>query len=277
MPEDPEYWALASNVHAAATECLGLRRENADLIKDRDHWEQQCRAVANDLNDQLAAAKEGQEELLKQIDAAWAALGVDPQDAADDPDTAELADSIRVSLQHERIRRRLAVAELASLAAERKAREEAEAAQAVVLDELQRLNDQLAAAKAAQKKAELERDAATEWIDQVENLMDERDTARRDNDQLRARVRELEKHFENCGECHECALESGIALGDAALHPPAPAQASEATCKRCGGPLSCVTHGNHLTSHVSMECPKGCGMLAHVDLGAAPSSEKESK
>ena len=44
----------------------------------------------------------GTAKLRAEITDAWKALGVDPREAADDPDTARLADSIRVSLQHER-------------------------------------------------------------------------------------------------------------------------------------------------------------------------------
>jgi predicted nucleic acid-binding Zn-ribbon protein len=36
-------------------------------------------------------------------------------------------------------------------------------------------------------------------------------------------------------------------------------------CQRCGAGLITMTHGNHLTTHVSMECPNGCGILAHFD------------
>lgn len=39
-----------------------------------------------------------------EIARAWAALKVDPKEAADDPDTATLAQSIEVSLQYERDR-----------------------------------------------------------------------------------------------------------------------------------------------------------------------------
>jgi len=53
------------------------------------------------------------DESEKALARAWAALGVDPKEAADDPDTADLADSIRVSLQHERDERERAVEMLA--------------------------------------------------------------------------------------------------------------------------------------------------------------------
>lgn len=54
-------------------------------------------AVVGSLNRQLAEAH------AKILDS-WKALGISPNDAADDPDTRELADSIRVSLQYERDR-----------------------------------------------------------------------------------------------------------------------------------------------------------------------------
>lgn len=56
----------------------------------------------NALKDELGRKQLRLDQAHAKIDAAWKALGVDPAEAADDPDTAELADSIRVSLQHER-------------------------------------------------------------------------------------------------------------------------------------------------------------------------------
>lgn len=43
-------------------------------------------------------------KLRAEIAAAWAALGIKPEDAADDPETATLDGAIRVSLQYERDR-----------------------------------------------------------------------------------------------------------------------------------------------------------------------------
>jgi hypothetical protein len=54
-----------------------------------------------------------------EIDRAWAALKVDPKEAADDPDTAELADSIGVSLQYERDRIEMAAQAILDLASAR--------------------------------------------------------------------------------------------------------------------------------------------------------------
>lgn len=49
-----------------------------------------------------------QREVLEAVVArAWAAISVDPFEAADDPDTADLADAIRVSLQYERDRAKM--------------------------------------------------------------------------------------------------------------------------------------------------------------------------
>jgi hypothetical protein len=53
-------------------------------------------------NDALDQLRGKWQEAERRISDAWAALGTTAEDAADDPATAELADSIRVSLQYER-------------------------------------------------------------------------------------------------------------------------------------------------------------------------------
>lgn len=91
-------WGLFDTLENRVVGADGGEPEDQLLLRD---WKWVPEEM-NKLAAQLAAANERIAKREQEIARAWAALGVDPEEAADDPETAELADSIRVSLQFER-------------------------------------------------------------------------------------------------------------------------------------------------------------------------------
>lgn len=74
--------------HRCGTSGLGVR----------NHWPEDCIQDLRETVDALRAKTRAQATELRE---AWRALGTTAEEAADDPDTATLSQSIRISLEHE--------------------------------------------------------------------------------------------------------------------------------------------------------------------------------
>lgn len=95
-----------------------------------------------------------------ELAEAWRALGTTAEDAADDPDTATLADSIRVSLQYERDQMAQAREQLkAELAAHERTKANTEKSIAAHAHEIERINGDLTHARAERDDARHTRNA----------------------------------------------------------------------------------------------------------------------
>lgn len=92
---------------------------------------------------ELSALRTSHDALTAECERAWQALGTTEEDAADDPDTAALSDSIRVSLQYERDRAAQTNEELdAALARLKSAEERERESRAAVIARLVEKRDQ---------------------------------------------------------------------------------------------------------------------------------------
>jgi len=107
-------------------------------------------ALLADYVARIARLTAERDEARAEVEAAWDALGTTAEEAADDPDTAALADSIRISLQYERDKAQLACEQFD---AEHADRERTKA-------ELQALAMELGDVRTAAECLKAERDAA---------------------------------------------------------------------------------------------------------------------
>lgn len=142
--------ARAEKAEAARDEALS--NESAAAVELRGALDAIGRVTEEEIEEGLAAETRSPGLLSRALtelrlvnaecDAAWRALGVDPDEPNDDPDVEHLSDAIRVSLQHER-------------------------------DQIDDLHSALAAASADRDRA---REALrTAWSDEAEDAREERD------------------------------------------------------------------------------------------------------
>ncbi len=97
--------AKCETYEAAALSLGAVRLEVALLAKQRDEYKEKARH-ADEIIDEKQCTLLNYDKLLRDYQRvereAWIALGTTKEKAEDDPDTANLADSIRISLEYER-------------------------------------------------------------------------------------------------------------------------------------------------------------------------------